>query len=88
LLARSILEDDPALPARHLRPTVKPLDARLERSMRRAHIEYFSIYDATCPRGNCTLWAEPGVPALIDAHHLSLAGAKLVLGRLGPKLFD
>jgi hypothetical protein len=88
LLARSILEDDPALPARHLRPTVKPLDARLGRAMRRAHIEYFSIYDATCPRGNCTLWVAPGVPAVIDAHHLSLAGAKLVLERLGPALFD
>ena len=87
LLARSLLENDPALPTRHLRRGVRRRDDEIERALRRSKIEYYSVYDATCPGRKCTLWVAPGVPMQIDAHHLSLPGAKLVLERLGPGLF-
>jgi hypothetical protein len=87
LLARSIIEDDPALPGRHLRRGVHRRDRQLARIMRDAEIEYFSVYEATCPGKKCTLWVAPGIPMQNDQHHLSLPGAKLVLQRLGPTLF-
>ena len=50
-------------------------------------VKYFSVYDATCPHDECTLWAAPGVPMQYDEHHLTLPGSKLVLERLGRDLF-
>ena len=87
LLARSILEDDPTLPLRHLRRDPPLLDKRYARPLKRAGADYYSVYDANCPHGKCRLWAAPGVPMQIDAHHLSLPGAELVLRRFGPELF-
>jgi peptidoglycan/LPS O-acetylase OafA/YrhL len=88
LLARSIELDQPLLPLEHLLPGPKELDRSYARPVTRAGAEYFSVYRATCPRKGCTLWVRPDVPMLSDGHHLTDAGAELVLKRLGRKLFD
>ncbi len=83
LLARSITENDPTLPARHLLPLPRAADTRYAEQLRSSGAEYYSIYEATCPKGECTLWAAPGVPMQFDQHHLTLPGSELVLHRLG-----
>jgi hypothetical protein len=87
LLARSIELDQPLLPLEHLLPGPRELDRSYAGPVRRAGAEYFSVYRATCPRDACTLWVRAGVPMLADGHHLTDAGAELVLERFGPKLF-
>ncbi|HYP77532.1 MAG TPA: acyltransferase family protein [Polyangiaceae bacterium] len=87
LLARSITESDPGLPARHLISSQNRLDRRYAERLADSGAEYYSIIDATCPRGDCTLWATPAVPMHYDNHHFTLKGAELVLDRLGPRLF-
>jgi peptidoglycan/LPS O-acetylase OafA/YrhL len=86
LLARSLAEHDPDLPARHRRTEPQVLDRRYAHALRASHARYFSVYDATCPQGRCTLWAAHGVPMHLDRHHLTQAGAVLVLKRLGSEL--
>ena len=87
LLARSITENDPGLPARHLLPHQAAIDRAYAGQLDGSGAEYFSIYDAICPKDECTLWASPGVPMQHDQHHLTLRGSQLVLTRLGPSLF-
>ncbi|HWZ91544.1 MAG TPA: acyltransferase family protein [Polyangiaceae bacterium] len=87
LLASSITENDPGLPARHLVATQRSNDRFFAARLASSGAEYYSVYQATCPGGECTLWALPGVPMQYDEHHLTLRGAELVLQRLGPGLF-
>lgn len=87
LLASSITEHDSALPARHLVAEQGKLDRLLRRRLTGTNAEYFSVFEATCPAGECTLWASPAIPMQYDQHHLTLRGAELVLDRLGPGLF-
>ena len=87
LLARSIAEKDEKLPAEHLLKKPRSLDKALERGLRTSGAEYFSVHEATCPDGKCTLWAAPGVPMQFDRNHLTLLGGQLVLKRMGPRLW-
>ncbi|HET9953646.1 MAG TPA: acyltransferase family protein [Polyangiaceae bacterium] len=86
LLARSIAENNPDLIEQNRAPYERQLD-RFYASRVKRPAEYYSVYSATCPGDECTLWAKPGVPMQYDRHHLTFEGAKLVLERLGPKLF-
>jgi len=87
LLASSIAEHDPGLTARHLVAAQRTTDLVFEKQLASTNAEYYSVYRATCPGGDCTQWASPGVPMQYDEHHLTLRGAELVLERLGPRLF-
>jgi hypothetical protein len=87
LLASSIAENDPGSTARHLVAAQRTTDLLFEKQLASTEAEYYSVYQATCPDGDCTLWASPGVPMQYDEHHLTLRGAELVLERLGPRLF-
>jgi len=87
LLARSITDRDPGLPARHRVAAQNTLDQRYAERLADSGAEYYSIIDATCPHDDCTLWATPAVPMHYDNHHFTLKGAELVLDRLGPGLF-
>jgi peptidoglycan/LPS O-acetylase OafA/YrhL len=87
LLASSITDKDPELTARHLVRAQKTNDRIFARRLASSGAEYYSVYQATCPDGDCTLWASPGVPMQYDEHHLTLRGAELVLQRLGPGVF-
>jgi peptidoglycan/LPS O-acetylase OafA/YrhL len=86
LLAQSIVEGDPGLVARHLVRAQRSGDRYYAERLASLRVRYFSVYDATCPHDECTLWAAPGVPMQYDEHHLTLQGAKLVLDRLGPSV--
>jgi peptidoglycan/LPS O-acetylase OafA/YrhL len=86
LLAQSISSHDPSLIAQHLVPAQRKTDRLFAEQLAISGASYFSVYEATCPQGECTLWAAPGVPMQYDAHHLTLEGAELVLNRLGPTL--
>ena len=87
LLARSITENAADLPAQHLQPKQRTADRRYAARVTRAGAEYYSVYDATCPKDACTLWAAPGVPMQYDEHHLTEPGSNLVMDRFGPALF-
>jgi peptidoglycan/LPS O-acetylase OafA/YrhL len=87
LLASSITDHYPALIGHHLVPAQRATDRLFARRLASSGAEYYSVYEATCPHGDCTLWAAPGVPMQYDEHHLTLRGAELVLERLGPGLF-
>ncbi|HEY3256317.1 MAG TPA: acyltransferase family protein [Polyangiaceae bacterium] len=86
LLAESILAKDPSLSARHLVSAQRRTDRYFAEQLASSGADYFSVYDATCPAGECTQWAAPGVPMQYDAHHLTLQGAELVIDRLGATL--
>jgi peptidoglycan/LPS O-acetylase OafA/YrhL len=87
LLAHSITENDPELPARHRLAAKRAADRLFSSSLRTSGAEYFSVYDAICPQGTCDVWATPEVPLQFDYGHLTAEGAELVLKRLGPELF-
>jgi peptidoglycan/LPS O-acetylase OafA/YrhL len=87
LLARSILDRDPGLPARHRVTKQRAIDRILTEGLRASGAEYFSLYAALCPGGECTVWASTGVPLQFDYGHLTERGAELALERLGPGLF-
>jgi len=87
LLARSITDRDPELPTRHRLASQNRLDERYAAALADSGAEYYSIVEATCPHGECTLWATPAVPMHYDQHHFTRKGSELVLDRLGPGLF-
>ena len=83
ILARSIVQHDPSLIAKHLEAKQRNTDRAFAAQLASSTAAYFSVYDANCPKDECTQWAAPGVPMQYDAHHLTLEGSKLVLTRLG-----
>ena len=87
LLARSIRQNDPGLPARHRIAAKRSTDRVFADALRTSGAEYYSLYDAVCPNGECSLWASADVPLQYDYGHLTLEGAEVVLKRLGPGLF-
>ena len=87
LLARSITENNPELLPSSLVHGQRVAAERYAAALPRTGADYYSIYDATCPRQECTVWAAPGVPMQFDQHHLTLSGSELVLSRLGPSVF-
>ena len=81
LLAKALLRGDLSGVPRHLYGSVDTLDARLRAAI--APIAtYVSTYDAMCPQTHCRLFAAPGIPMQFDYHHLTPAGADVMMAAI------
>ena len=89
LLARAVLHGDMDLAARHRLPETPLLDAQLRAAVAPL-ATYVSPWEAMCPRGDCRLFAAPGVPMQFDYHHLTAQGADVLMATIAgrePDLF-
>jgi peptidoglycan/LPS O-acetylase OafA/YrhL len=82
LLARSLYDNDPHLMARHREGAQRKTDRLLADALTAPGISYVSIYDALCD-GSCVVWANPDTPLMFDTDHLTQAGARLLVRRIG-----
>ncbi len=85
LVAYSIAWNEPGLAGRHLLAKNVSLEPRLRALVvDKWHFEFVSLYDALCPDGTCTEYADAGrrIPMMDDSHHLNRFGAQVAITRL------
>jgi hypothetical protein len=83
LLAMSMRDNDPAVPAQHRVGAVSALDrAMSESASREWHTPYVSMIDLLCDHDRCVETVQPGVPLLSDYGHLTKEGSVMVAQRL------
>lgn len=73
LLAQSLWKNDLASVASHRLASVPVLDQEMAAAFT-GTVHYVSAYQAMCPRGDCLLFAAPGIPMQFDYHHLTDRG--------------
>jgi len=88
LLANSIYRGEADLPRAHRLAEPLATDRLLAERLKSSPAEYQSVYEVICPRGECAVWAADDVPLQFDYGHLTAEGARLVLERLKPLLFE
>jgi hypothetical protein len=83
LLAMSMMQGDPSLPAVHRVTAMSLLDGTMaELAKERWSVPYVSMIAMLCDGNECLQYAGPGVPLLSDYGHLTKEGSILVAKRL------
>jgi len=85
LLTYSITWNMPRLTQGHRKLFVERLDSELQKlAMEKWRVPYVSLYQANCPSGTCTVYAdvEHRIPLMFDSQHYTLRGSELVVGRV------
>jgi hypothetical protein len=83
LLAMSMMQGDPSLPAVHRVTAMSLLDGTMaELAKERWSVPYVSMIEMLCDGNECLQYAGPGVPLLSDYGHLTKEGSILVAKRL------
>jgi hypothetical protein len=75
----------PRLTQGHRKLFVERLDSELQKlAMEKWRVPYVSLYQANCPSGTCTVYAdvEHRIPLMFDSQHYTLRGSELVVGRV------
>src|SRR5258708_25249594 len=75
LLAISIQNNDPSLPAVHRVAYYVKLDHEMAQLARQLGIQYISYFDLICPQSACLEYAAKDVPLPSDYGHLTAAGS-------------
>ena len=82
LLALSIKDNDPRLPAEHRDESLRKLDAKMALlASDQWHVKYLSYYSTLCSPTDCTELVSSDVPLEGDGEHLTAEGSLLVANR-------
>jgi hypothetical protein len=79
LLAQSLWRGNLAGIASHLFPSVPLVDRHMAAAFS-SDVNYVSPNEVMCPRGDCLLFAAPGIPMEFDYHHLTTEGSRRLVG--------
>jgi len=84
---RAHLRDIDARPDDFLLPYIFSLDQRMKAALPpHDKFAYVSVVDAVCPKRQCPLTIDGGIPLSWDHAHLTADGSVYVIGRLVPLL--
>jgi peptidoglycan/LPS O-acetylase OafA/YrhL len=75
LLVSALRESDPALPERHLEPSLRALDAEMRELARSHGVAYVSMLSLLCAPGACVTKDAEGLPLIFDREHYTAEGS-------------
>ena len=83
LLAISIQQNAPGIPADHRVAYCETLDQEMARlASETLEVSYISYFKLICPQGSCLEYAAKGVPLQSDYGHLTGDGSLLIAGKI------
>ncbi|MGB7438732.1 MAG: SGNH hydrolase domain-containing protein [Candidatus Acidiferrum sp.] len=82
LLALSIKQKDPEIPAYHRIAFYQVLDADMEKLAEEQGVRYISYYKLLCQQGGCQEYAQKGIPLQSDYGHLTGIGSMFIATRI------
>lgn len=68
--------------------SIKEIDNHFQRELLAAGIDYHSVLNIQCPRGDCITTTDSGTPVQFDYGHLTHAGANLITQQLAEKILS